>query len=234
MHPDAARFRGFTGGWAGVEEKGLVMALHTLSARSVQVAKIGTHPDGGGLSLIVTEAGANWVYRFTAPDGRRREMGLGPALRSTLAAAGETVALARRGAAAARELLAAGTDPIEKRKADRDAAQAATEARKADDKTERTTLARVARQYHAEVVEPQRTVKHAAQWIASLELNVPTSIWHAPINAIEPAALLTALADLRKRVPETCDRVRQRLETVFDHAEFFKLCTGNPARVIRR
>lgn len=210
------------------------MALHTLSARSVQAAQVGIHQDGGGLSLVVTETGANWIFRFTAPDGRRREMGLGPALRSTLAAAGETITLARRAAGAARELLIANIDPIEKRKADRGAAQAATSLRKAAKKAEATTLSRVARRYHEEVIEPQRSEKHSAQWIASLERSVPATIWNAPIDRIEPPELLKAIAELQARVPVTSARVRQRLEVVFDDAIFHKLCTINPARVIRR
>lgn len=210
------------------------MALHVLSARQVNTASIGDHADGGGLFLRVSATGSSWVLRFTAPDSRRREMGLGPAMRSTLAAAGESVAMARKAADKARALLAEGIDPIERRKADREAAQAETQARKVTQKAERTTLARVARRYHEEVIEPQRTAKHAAQWIASLEQNVPADLWHAPIDTIEAAPLLDALAALRKRVPETSDRVRQRLETVFDEAIFHKLCTTNPARVIRK
>ena len=210
------------------------MALHTLSARSVQSATVGTHPDGGGLFLVATKAGSSWVFRFTAPDGRRREMGLGPALRSTLAASGESVALARRGAASARDLIAGGVDPIDRRKADRDAAQAKTAASKVTDKAEATTLARVARRYHEGIIEPGRTMSHARQWINSLERNLPAAIWYAPIDDIAPPALLAALVPLRRRVPETCDRVRQRLEVIFDDAIFLELCTVNPAFIIRR
>jgi integrase len=42
------------------------------------------------------------------------------------------------------------------------------------------------------------------------------------------------IATLQLRVPETASRVRQRLEAVFDEAEFRNLATGNPARAIRR
>ncbi|MBC7716456.1 MAG: tyrosine-type recombinase/integrase, partial [Pseudorhodobacter sp.] len=182
----------------------------------------------------MTTAGSNWVFRFTSPDGRRREMGLGPALRSTLAASGESVALARRGAALARDLIAQGIDPLEQRKAARDAAQAKTAASKATTKTEATTLARVARRYHEAIVVPQRTPLHAAHWINSLENHVPASLWHAPIDSIKAPALLAALAPVRRQVPETCDRVRQRLEVIFDDAIFHGMCTINPATVIRR
>ena len=210
------------------------MALHVLSAREVLTAAIGDHADGGGLFLRVGPSGSSWVLRFTAPDARRREMGLGPAYRETLAAAGKSVHQARTAADKSRALLADGIDPIEHRKAEREAKRAETTAKKTQVKAENTTLARVARKYHENVIEPQRSSKHAAQWIASLENNVPADIWHAPIDTVEPAALLEALAPLRKRVPETCDRIRQRLEVIFDDAAFHKLCSSNPANIIRR
>ena len=161
-------------------------------------------------------------------------MGIGPAHRDTLAAAGASLALARKAVDAARDLAVQGIDPIDRRRADRDAAQAAVVAAKAATTAEKTTLARVARKYHEEVIEPQRTKKHGAQWISSLENNVPAAIWHAPIDRIDPPELLKALAELQLRIPETCRRVRQRLEVVFDDAQFHKLCSANPARVVKR
>ena len=42
------------------------------------------------------------------------------------------------------------------------------------------------------------------------------------------------IADLQGRIPETASRVRQRLEVIFDDAEFRGARSGNPARAIRR
>jgi integrase len=39
---------------------------------------------------------------------------------------------------------------------------------------------------------------------------------------------------MQAAVPETAARVRQRLEAIFDDAEFRGMCSGNPARAIRR
>ena len=66
------------------------------SPREVQVASDGDHSDGGGLFLRVKGSNASWVYRYTAPDGRRREMGLGIAECAALMAAGEAIRRARR------------------------------------------------------------------------------------------------------------------------------------------
>lgn len=215
-------------------------ALHLLSSRQVQTAPDGDHTDGGGLLLRVRGETASWVYRFTSATGRRREMGLGVARRGSAAQAGESVTLARRLASEARELLARGLDPIDERDKLRDAAKAVEATKKAEKARERWTLARVARDYHERVIEPSRTTKHAAQWIASLEHHVPPSLWHKAIAEIDAPELLAALAsvrsldDIAKAVPETLQRVRQRLDAVFEDAIFHKRCTTNPAAAVRR
>src|SRR5207302_2316391 len=38
---------------------------------------------------------------------------------------------------------------------------------------------------------------------------------------------------MRKRIPDTAEKVRQRLDKVFDDAGFFGRCNSNPARAIR-
>jgi integrase len=218
--------------------------LHRLSARGIQAAGEGDHADGGGLMLRVRGASASWVYRFTSPTGRRREMGLGVAHRGSTAQAGESVTIARRLAHDAREQLARGLDPIDERDKAREAAQQQEAAKKAEKVRERWTLARWARAYHERVIEPTKTDKHSAQWISSLENHVPASIWHKPIDAIEPPELLQAMREIRPHerarrhdgdsVPETVQRIRQRLEAVFEDAIFHKRCTMNPAAAIKR
>ncbi len=210
------------------------MAINLLTARGVQTAGNGDHADGGGLFLRVTPEGASWVLRFTAPGSRRREMGLGAVQRATLRTCGNALQQVRADVQRQRALLAQGVDPIEKRKEDRVAAAAAIGASKSQLKQERETLARVARRYHAEVIEPQRSAKHAAQWIASLEQHVPPEIWHAPIDKIRAPDLLEALATLQIRIPVTAGRLRQRLEVIFDDAQFRELCVANPAQLVKR
>lgn len=111
---------------------------------------------------------------------------------------------------------------------------------KVDKAREHMTLARAAREYHERVIEPSRTSKHAAQWIASLEHHVTGVVWNKPIADIDapelPAALSTvrALDNKAARVPETLQRVRQRLDAVFEDAILHKRCTSNPAAAVRR
>lgn len=214
--------------------------LHFLTTKQVQACADGDHSDGGGLLLRVRGESASWVFRFTSPSGRRREMGLGVARRGSAAQAGDSLTAARRQAHEAREQLLQGVDPIDARDERKKAAQQAEDAKRAGKERERWTLARAARDYHERVIEPSRTAKHAAQWIASLEHHVPSTIWHKPIAEVEPPELLAALSAVRSledkelRIPETLQRVRQRLDAVFEDAIFHRRCTSNPAAAVRR
>ena len=210
--------------------------LHLLTVREVFHAQAGDYSDGAGLRLQVDAHGARWIFRFTSPDGARREMGLGGCERVSMRTAGASLTAARAAAAKARAMLAEvpPRDPIEERKGTRALAQAATRAAKAERAQSQATLARVARSYHERVIEPSRSAKHGAEWIRSLERLMPTALWHAPIASIEAPALLDAMADLYQRVPETASRIRQRLEAVFDDAVFRGMCAKNPAAAIKR
>lgn len=227
-----------------MERKRTATRLHLLTARQIQAAKDGDHTDGGGLLLRVRGDSAAWVFRYTSPSGRRREMGLGVALRGSSAQAGETVTAARRLAAEARDQLQRGQDPIETRNAKRAASAEAERATKVAKQLDRWTLARCARDYHERVIEPTRTDKHAAQWISSLENHMPASLWSRPIADITAPELLHAMANIKPHerarrhqgdsLPETMQRLRQRLDAVFEDAIFHGRCTTNPAAAIRR
>lgn len=227
-----------------MERKRTATRLHLLTARQIQAAKDGDHTDGGGLLLRVRGDSAAWVFRYTSPSGRRREMGLGVALRGSTAQAGETVTAARRLAAEARDQLQRGQDPIETRNAKRAASAEAERAAKEAKQLDRWTLARCARDYHERVIEPTRTDKHAAQWISSLENHMPDALWHLPIAEVTAPELLRAVASVKPHerarrhegntLPETMQRIRQRLDAVFEDAIFHGRCSTNPAAAIRR
>ena len=216
------------------------MAEKLLTVRQVQTAGEGDHSDGGGLALRVRGSSACWVLRYTAPSGRRREMGLGVCRRASAKDAGDSLTTARDAAAKARTCLQQGVDPIDERQRQREAARTSEVAAKAQKKRQQLTLARAARAYHERAIEPRLSSKHAAQWIASLENHVPPAVWHKPIAEVDAPELLEALASVRSiedrgsRVPETLRRIRQRLDAVFEDAVFHKHCTGNPAAAIRR
>ena len=143
-------------------------ALHLLTGRAVCEAGPGDHSDGGGLVLRVQGNAASWVFWSTEPLGKRREMGLRPARRTSAALALKALQEIRQRAQDCRKLLRDPIEPIDARDALRAEATAAARAKKVQAARERVTLARAARGYHARVIEPKCTPKHAAQWIASL------------------------------------------------------------------
>lgn len=209
------------------------LPLHLLSAREVQVAGEGWHPDGGGLYLRVVGAACSWVLRYRAASGKRRAMGLGHCERGTIDQAGASLARARERALRQLEVLEDGEDPVDIRDEAREDARQAEQQKKAQAQADHLTLARAARDYHARVIEPRFTDKHAQRWISSLEISMPERIWHKPIDRVTPVELYEVLAELRKRIPETVDKLRQRLDKVFDDAMFFGRCKSNPARAVR-
>jgi hypothetical protein len=75
------------------------MAEKLLTVRQVQAASGGDHSDGGELMLRVRSVSASWVLRYTAPSGRRREVGLGTARRGNAKECGEGLTAARDGKA---------------------------------------------------------------------------------------------------------------------------------------
>lgn len=205
------------------------MARNRLTARAVHVARDGDHSDGDGLLLRVKDGRGSWVFRYTAPDGRRREQGLGRLARNNITEAGKSLTAARDLAEAARKLLREGIDPIEHARQRREQARAETEAKRRAEQSERQTLARVARAYHERVIEPHRSRKHSADWINSLEQHVQPSIWNAPIDSVRASDLLDFFVAIRRTHRETGRRIVQRLVKVYSDAVFRGLATANVA-----
>jgi integrase len=220
------------------------MAIQVLTTREIQTARDGDHSDGGGLLLRVRGQSSSWVFRYTAATGKRREMGLGVARRGTPAQAGESLTSARKAAQKARDQLAEGVDPIDDRERRAEALKKSETDRKAKKAREHLTLGRAARAYHERVIEPRLSAKHAAQWLSSLENHLPLELWNKPIADIDGPELLAALHNVKPhararnmkgdRVPETLQRIRQRLDAIFEDAIFHKQCESNPAAAIRR
>jgi integrase len=191
--------------------------------------------DGGGLLLRCSGANAAWVFSYTSAAGKRREMGLGACARHNARAAGESLALARELASKQRALLASDPprDPIDERDKARAAEREAERQRKAGKTQEAATLARVARAYHEKRIEPRMRAKLSADWINSLENHVPAALWDKPIAEIARAELLEFFRDIQERMADTAQRVRRRLDEVFEEAIEDGTVTANPVAMLR-
>ena len=146
-------------------------------------------------------------------DGKRREMGLGPANKD-----GVSLANARDAAATARDVLSKGGDPI----AARDAARAAP--------VEVPTFGEVADAYVKSLKPQWRNEKHQAQWAMTLKVYAKP-LRGVRVNRIDTTAVLEVLQPIWLTKPETASRLRGRIERVLDAAKAKGQRTGeNPAR----
>lgn len=171
----------------------------------------GTFAVGGvaGLSLQIGRFDSrSWVFRYRH-NGRRREAGLGPYPDVPLAKA-------REYAREARELLRAGIDPIEQRRA---------AARRLQ------TFRQAVERYWAEKAIEFRSAEHREQWRASLERHAVPLLGNIAVADITLQDVLQVLTPIWTTKTETASKVRQRIERVLDFATVAGYRSGdNPAR----
>lgn len=188
---------------------------------AVQVKRLtrpGFHSVGGvaGLHLQVKGTGArSWILRATV-GSKRRDIGLGGYPDVTLA-------MAREGARAARELILRGEDPVEERRARRKALISA--------QAMQLTFSEAAARCHETKVPGFRNQKHGKDWINSLDRYVHPYIGELPVAEVELAHIVCVLETIWKQKTETATRVRQRIEAVLAWATVSGYRNGeNPAR----
>jgi integrase len=174
-------------------------------------------PDGAGLYLRISPTSAkSWVLRYWA-NGRSHDMGLG-----SLGLVG--LREARDRALEHRRLLRLdGVDPIEKRRAGRQAAMIAA--------ASAMTFKECAERYIASHQAGWKNPKHAAQWPASLAAYAYPVFGDLPVQALDVGLVMRVLDPIWAIKPETASRVRGRIESVLDWARVRGFREGeNPAR----
>ena len=187
--------------------------LNVLAMR--KLTKPGRYGDGGGLWLQVRSAeNRSWLLRYKI-DGRPRQMGLGPVELVSLAEA-------REAAIEARKLVFRGVDPIEHRKAAKEARAVAAAS---------LTFEQVAARYITAHEAGWRSDKHAAQWRATLEAYAFPVFGSRSVAAVDVGLVMRAVEPIWRAKPETASRVRGRIESVLDYATARGWRHGdNPAR----
>ncbi len=190
--------------------------LHRLTATEVKALKEpGRHADGGNLYVSVSPAGAKrWVFLYRW-QGRPKEAGLGSAAEGSQLYV--TLAQARTRAAAMRELLAGGKDPL----AEKHKEQAATKPQ---------TFGECASSLIASKQAGWRNEKHRQQWTNTLT-SYCAPIWGTPVADVNTEGVLKCLQPIWHEKPETASRVRGRIEAVLSAAKVRGLRSGeNPAQ----
>jgi integrase len=181
----------------------------------------GYYCDGNGLYLQVRASGSkSWIIRTTI-HGKRCEIGAGGLAYTSLADAREKAIEIRK---AARN----GGDPLAQRR------EQLEQARQKEREKQRPTFETAAREVHGEHSKTFRNPKHAAQWITTLKTYVFPVIGKRRVDMIESADMLKVLSPIWLEKPETADRVKQRMRTVFDWSIAKGYRTTNPVAGITK
>ena len=174
--------------------------------------------DGGGLQMRVRSNGSKlWNFNYRHPVTKKRiNMGLGTFPEVSLAQA-------RKGSIAAREILAQGLDPKEQRDAVLQAKQAETE----------HTFQNVATSWY-ELKKDAVTPAYAEDIWRSLTLHVFPDLATTQISAISAPQVINLLRPLEtKGSLETVKRLSQRLNEIMTYGVNSGLIHANPLSGIR-
>lgn len=201
-------------------------SLHRLTVKRVENAKPGTAlADGGGLLYRSTAKGAGkWSFKFVSPDAEFRAAQVAKGSKSFQRAMGlgafpaVTLAAARENAAAARDLLAKGVDPIEaSRRAEEETRQrGAAIARAASEQA--MTFGRYADDHFLPFALMGFTnPAHIQQWQASFATHAK-ALRDMPLATITREDVLRVLQPIWTAKTVTASRTRQRIERLFAHA----------------
>jgi integrase len=193
------------------------MALTDTQIKKVKPTdKLQKLSDGGGLQLQVAPTGGKlwrWAYRS---GGKQKTMSLGTYPDVSLSQARELHSQGRK-------LLAAGTDPMHKRKSDKVALLVATE----------NSFEAVARDWWAHW-QVTRSESHTGYVIRRLEADVFPAIGTRPVSAIEAPELVAMVKAVAQRgALDIAKRCLQMCSQVFRYAIAHGKAARNPATDIR-
>ena len=172
--------------------------------------------DAGGLYLEVSPAGSKrWFmkYRF---GGKEKRLALGSYPDVPLKQA-------RADLVTARKTREAGTDPVQKRKADKLASSA----------SKATTFEAVAREFHGAKLEGW-SPNHAAQWLRCLDKDVFPWLGSLPLAEVSAPMLLDTLRKVEKRgAVRMAHDLREYAGQVFRYGIATGRCERDPAGDLR-
>ena len=195
-------------------------SLNRLTSLKVARAKRpGMYADGGSLYLRVAPGGSRqWIFRYTALDGRPRDMSLGAAHTFTLAEA-------RERATEARKLRADGVDPLDHKRA-RMAALRAADAKA-------MTFRQCAEGFIRDNESEWTSARHRDEWQVTLSKYAYPLLGSMPVGAIDTPLVLKVVKPLWERIPVTAKRLLGRIENVLGGRPSTIIATGTIRRAGR-
>lgn len=179
--------------------------------------------DSGGLFLEVTPNGSKrWFWRY-AVGGKVRAMPLGSYCKPGTSAVLVSLKAARASRDASRAVKDAGTDPLQRRKADKLAASAGRA----------TTFEAVAREFHTDKA-PGWSPNHAAQWLRCLDKDVFPWVGSLPLADVSAPMLLDTLRKVEQRgAVRMAHDLREYAGQVFRYGIATGRCERDPASDLR-
>jgi integrase len=179
----------------------------------------GKYADGLNLYLLVSKNGTrSWGFRFAAPDGRERMMGLGSLNDFSLAEA-------RDMAKEMRKKLKDKTDPIDPIEHRR-----AQEAKRRLEAARKITFEDASREYIRAHAPGWKTAASGVQWESSLRRYAFPLLGKLAVADIDTSLVLRCLEPIWNTKRETATRLRGRIEAVLGWATVHGYRQGdNPA-----
>ena len=183
--------------------------------------------DGGGMFLLVHPNGSKyWRMKFSFESkSKLASFGVWPDV---------SLKDAREIRYEAKKKIKDGINPVdEKRKERQDRLDRAIKD-KLETKKETITFRKVAQEWYKRI-SLQWSEKHTKDVLRSLEYYVFPDFGERPIAEITKQDVITNLRKLESEgIHETCYRVRQRLEAIFEYAVIEENCIINPAKDIQK
>lgn len=190
------------------------MAQGKLTALKVEsLSSPGRYADIGGLYLSISKGGTkSWLYRYQL-QGSRRWMGLGSYHKVS-----NTLAMARAKVVENKALFNKGLDPLDNKKALKQARLDEIEESKRASRLRAMTFKVCAENYMAIMAAEWSNPKHRQQWINTLDTYAYPYIGDMPVNSIDTEHVRQCLDPIWNTKTETATRVRQRIESVIAYA----------------
>ena len=157
-----------------------------------------------------------WIYRFTAPDGRRTKRTIGRYPAMGLAAAMDMIRELQTSVEDPRQVLDAVQQPVLPARS--------------------WTFEEVARHFHAEQMQHKawRNERYAAQWLRESENLIFPTLGAMPIAEVTADHVKDAVLPHWARIPDTAKKLIDRVGQVFAHASIeLQIVDHDPTPVAR-
>ena len=183
--------------------------------------------DGGGMFLLVHPNGSKyWRMKFSFErKSKLASFGVWPDV---------SLKEAREKRYEAKKKIKDGINPIEEKRQERQDRLDRVKQGELKTQKKKTTFRQVAQEWYKRI-SLQWSEKHTKDVLRSLEYYVFPDFGERPIAKITKQDVIATLRKLESEgLHETCYRVRQRLEAIFEYAEIEENCIGNPARGLKK